>query len=66
MIQELLTRHGATIWPVIFLVGSLAVYLGVLVSACLRPGAKKDLDHVAALPLAADTGIESDSEGRDA
>ena len=66
MIQELMTRHGATFWPVVFLVGSLAVYLAVLVSLWLRPGGKDGFDHVAALPLADDTGTESDFEGRDA
>lgn len=66
MIQELLTRHGTTVWPVVFLVGSLAVYLAILVSVWLRPSSKEGRDHVAALPLAADTETESDSEGRDA
>ena len=64
MIQELFTRYGSTVWPVLFLLVSLVVYLAVMFFAWLRPGASRDeLDHVAALPLAPDTGCDDDREG---
>ena len=66
MIREWLASHGATGWAVTFLLGSLTIYLAVVVLVWLRPRSEEDMNHVAALPLAEDTGIESDSEGRKA
>ena len=63
MIRELLLRHGSTVWPVLFLLGSMAVYLTVMFLAWLRPGSREDLDHLASLPLAPDTGCADDREG---